>query len=465
MTAAQIRAACRRYAQKFVDLQSKDFQRLGIFGRWNKPYLTMSAQYEAVIARAFVQFLENGFIYKGLKPVNWCPNDRTALAEAEVEYEQHRSPSIYVRFALESDPAAISPALTGQRVYALIWITTPWTIPANMAISYNPRFTYAAVLVGNDVYIVAEGLLAETAARCNWESYNVITRFEGDTSDLREELRREGIPSDEASYYVDGLSAGGALVSVRADEAETDTAVEIMNRYANSGGDVDYDTTPDMTTGMSAGTLDTDLTTDANTVDYDTARPVTTDVTDASTRASAATGDEARLEVVEEQLRIGKRSVDRGGVRVRRYVTETPVEEQVTLRDETINVDRRRVDRTVGSADGDLFTEQTFEFTETDEEAVVAKEAHVVEEVVVGKSVEERTETVRDTVRRTDVEIEQLGTAYGETMSSDARYSGREWVDVENEVRVDWERDNQGQGTWDEVKDSVRNSWERSRGR
>ena len=306
-----------------------------------------------------------------------------------------------------------------------------------------------------------------------------ITRFEGDTSDLEDELLREGIPSDEASYYVNGLSAGGALVSVRADEAETDTAVEIMNRYANAGGEVDYDTTPDMGTGMSAGTLDTEITTDANTADYDTARPVTTDVTDASTRMSAATGDEARLEVVEEQLRIGKRSVDRGGVRVRRYVTETPVEEQVTLRDETINVDRRRVDRTVGSADGDLFTEQTYEFTETDEEAVVAKEAHVVEEVIVNKDVEERTQTVRDSVRRTDVEVEQLSGSsassysvdesdpnyiYGQTLASDDRYRGREWVDIEADARRDWETQNQG-GVWDDFKDSVRSSWERSRGR
>lgn len=290
-----------------------------------------------------------------------------------------------------------------------------------------------------------------------------ITRFEGSHDDLESELRREGIPADEASYYSDGLNAGGALVSVRADESETDTAVEIMNRYANSGGDTDYDTTTEATTGYTAGTLDTDLTTDANVAD-DTVRAVTTDVTDRDRgEATGVSGDEARLEVVEEQLQIGKRAVQRGGVRVRRFVTETPVEEQVTLRDETIHVDRHPVDRAVSSADSDLFSERTFEFTETDEEAVVAKQARVVEEVVVDKSVEERTETVRDTVRRTDVEIEQLGTAYGETMSSNARYSGREWVDVESEARMDWERDNQGQGTWDEVKDSVRSSWERSR--
>src|SRR3984893_14950220 len=103
MTAAQIRAECRKYAQKYVNLQSKDFQRLGVFGRWDNPYLTMSPQYESVIAGAFVEFLDRGYVYKGLKPVNWCIHDRTALAEAEVEYENHTSPSIWVRFALTSN--------------------------------------------------------------------------------------------------------------------------------------------------------------------------------------------------------------------------------------------------------------------------------------------------------------------------------------------------------------------------
>ena len=113
MTAAQIRAACRKYAEKYVDLQRKDFKRLGVFGRWEQPYLTMSADYEAVIAGAFVDFLDFGYVYKGLKPVNWCIHDRTALAEAEVEYENHSSPSIWVRFALSTDPATIDPALAG----------------------------------------------------------------------------------------------------------------------------------------------------------------------------------------------------------------------------------------------------------------------------------------------------------------------------------------------------------------
>lgn len=315
---------------------------------------------------------------------------------------------------------------------------------------------------------------------------STINRYEGDNDGLENELEREGIPTDEANYYVEGLKDGGALVSVRAEEADTNRAVEIMNRYANTG-DADYDTSLDADRDVDyvAGRdvapvdtgLDTGLDTDVSAADYDT-RPVTTEVTDRDRgTATRNVGDEARLDVVEERLQIGKREVNRGGVRVRRVVSETPVEEQVTLRDETIEVDRRTVDRPLDGNEGDLFTEKTYEFTETDEEAVVAKEARVVEEVVVDKNVEERTQTVSDTVRRTDVEVEQLSGGetgsvtydesdpsytYAQTISSDARYSGREWNDVEADVRRDWESKNEG-GTWDDVKDSVRNAWGRNR--
>ncbi len=179
MSPVEIRAACRKYAAKYVDLQRKDFMRLGILGRWQDPYLTMSAEYEAVIAQAFVEFLEQGYVYKGLKPVNWCIRDRTALAEAEIEYETHSSPSIWVRFALTSDPAAIDPALAGHRVFGLIWTTTPWTIPANLAISFHPKYRYVAVDVAGDVYIVAEDLLAATAEACGWTQATSLAAFEG----------------------------------------------------------------------------------------------------------------------------------------------------------------------------------------------------------------------------------------------------------------------------------------------
>ncbi len=148
MTTAQIRAECRKYAAKYVDLQRERFHPPGHPRPWQDPYLTMSPQYEAVIAGAFVDFLDRGYVYKGLKSVNWCIHDRTALAEAEIEYEDHTSPSIWVRFALTSDPALIDPALAGRKVYGLIWTTTPWTIPANVAIAYHPKFEYVAVEVG-----------------------------------------------------------------------------------------------------------------------------------------------------------------------------------------------------------------------------------------------------------------------------------------------------------------------------
>ncbi len=179
MSVAQIRKACREYAQKYVDLQRKDFERLGVLGRWDKPYLTMSPAYQAVIARAFVDFFEQGYVYKGLKPVNWCISCRTALAEAEVEYANHSSPSIFVRFKLTTPPEAIDPALAGKNVYCLIWTTTPWTIPANMAIAYNPKYQYVAAEVGDAVYLVAEGLLEETTKNVGWSDVAQLAKFEG----------------------------------------------------------------------------------------------------------------------------------------------------------------------------------------------------------------------------------------------------------------------------------------------
>jgi len=176
----EIRRACRRYAEKYVDLQRQDFKRLGVFGQWDDPYLTMSAQYQAVIAAAFVDFLEKGYVYKGLKPVHWCIKDRTALAEAEVEYADHTSPSIWVRFRLTSDAAKIHPDLAGREVYGLIWTTTPWTMPANMAIAYNPKFEYVAVDVAGAVYIVAAELLNVTAEKCGWKDVRTLARFTGD---------------------------------------------------------------------------------------------------------------------------------------------------------------------------------------------------------------------------------------------------------------------------------------------
>jgi isoleucyl-tRNA synthetase len=178
-----VRRACREYATKYVDIQREQFIRLGVFGRWQKPYSTMSLEYEAAIAETFFQFFEKGFVYKGLRPVYWCLHDRTALAEAEVEYEQHTSPSVYVRYALTSDPAAIDPALAGQKVYTIIWTTTPWTIPASMAVAFNPELDYVALENGDgNVYIVADALAAATKEACSLNAKE-IARFKGSVLD------------------------------------------------------------------------------------------------------------------------------------------------------------------------------------------------------------------------------------------------------------------------------------------
>jgi len=184
MPALSVLRACREYAQKFIDLQRSQLIRLGVFGQWDDPYLTMSKQYEASTLEAFYDFFENGFVYKGLKPVYWCLHDRTALAEAEVEYEMHTSPSVYVRYALTSDPAAIAPALAGKKVYAIIWTTTPWTLPASLAIAFHPDFDYVALQnTDGSVYIVAEALTASVREACKLEGAKEIARFKGSVLD------------------------------------------------------------------------------------------------------------------------------------------------------------------------------------------------------------------------------------------------------------------------------------------
>jgi isoleucyl-tRNA synthetase len=184
MPAVSVRRACREYAQKYVDLQSSQFQRIGVFGRWNKPYKTMDFDYEASILETFYGFFEQGFVYKGLKPVFWCIHDQTALAEAEVEYETHTSPSVYVRYKLTSDPALIdpslnAPALAGKNVYTIIWTTTPWTIPASQAVAFNPEMEYVAIATPDAVYLVAGALSAHVIERCKLEAAGVLLRFNG----------------------------------------------------------------------------------------------------------------------------------------------------------------------------------------------------------------------------------------------------------------------------------------------
>src|SRR5215468_11860390 len=168
MSVAEFCRACRSYAERFVGTMSQQFQRLGILGTWERPYLTMDFRYQAAIARAFGRFVAQDLVYKGKKPVHWCIHCRTALAEAEVEYEDHTSPSIYVEFSLADESAAEIgarvPALAGRKVSVLIWTTTPWTIPSNLAIAFHPEFDYAAYDVDGRAVIVAEALAERVSA-------------------------------------------------------------------------------------------------------------------------------------------------------------------------------------------------------------------------------------------------------------------------------------------------------------
>ena len=207
MDPVAVRKACRDYAQKYVDLQRSQFERIGVFGRWSNPYLTMSFGYEASIVETFYDFFEKGFVYKGLKPVYWCIHDRTALAEAEVEYEQHTSPSVYIRYTLTSDPSAIDASLAGKDVSTIIWTTTPWTLPASQAVAFNPPMEYVALNCAGGIY----------------------------SSPRRALLRRRQLQSDE-----------------RANPAEPASQADILARFPGSPSTTSPSSTPSSTAKSSA---------------------------------------------------------------------------------------------------------------------------------------------------------------------------------------------------------------------
>jgi isoleucyl-tRNA synthetase len=183
MALADVRRACRAYAERFIGVMTEEFQRLGIFGDWQHPYLTMDFRYQAAIARALGRFVDRGLVYKGKKPVHWCIHCRTALAEAEVEYEDHASPSIYVEFALAASSAEDAgrrlPALAGRRVSVLIWTTTPWTIPSNLAIAFHPDLEYGAYEVDGRLVIIATALAPAVTDAVGRPLVRPVARFKG----------------------------------------------------------------------------------------------------------------------------------------------------------------------------------------------------------------------------------------------------------------------------------------------
>lgn len=314
-------------------------------------------------------------------------------------------------------------------------------------------------------------------------SIRTIDDHEGDTVRT---LTSAGLPNSDANAYVEGIRRGGHLVMITTEDDEIDTAVDIMDRY-NS---VNIQERAEMWRGE-GWSMQSDMDT------ISSGRQA--NISGRQGRSGAALHDhdqeEATIPVVEEELRVGKRQVESGGVRVRTHVEEKPVEETVNLREEHVNVERRPVNRAANTADFNTFEEGTLEFSEMTEEAVVDKQARVVEEVVVKKEARERQQKVRDTVRRTDVDVERVdgddevhsdfatySTAfrnhynsnyassgmgydayepayqYGYTLRNRANMRSRSWADVESQARTDWERDHRG--TWERFKDAVRHGWE-----
>ncbi len=321
-----------------------------------------------------------------------------------------------------------------------------------------------------------------------------------------------GVPEEDANFYSEGVRRGGTLVTVNAGDDMAQDAYDIMQRH----GAVDIDERGAQWKQSGWNKFDDK----AKPYGKDEIETYRTQTTTAANRPMAARTDtntttnrnmnqgETVLPIVEEELQVGKREVQRGGVRVYTTVEEKPVEAQVTLHEEKVNVERRPVNRPVSDTDMAAFKEGSFEMTETSEEAVISKQARVVEEVVVNKEGRDRTETVRDTVRRSDVEVEQLsgqprttGTTtnnttetmgfdsyntdfrnhyqtnfaksgmdynqysqvyrYGYDLAGDKRYTNQDWSQVEPEARQQWESRNPN--TWEQFKDAVRYGWDKVR--
>lgn len=306
------------------------------------------------------------------------------------------------------------------------------------------------------------------------------------TGGITAALVKTGVSEDEAGYYAEGIRRGGALISVSVPDEQADRASEILDRH--NPADIDERSSYYQQTGYSGYSEE--------------AAPFTSAQIQREREQyrSINAGEHTNLEVVEEQVQIGKREVERGGVRVRSYVTETPVREDVNLREEHVRVERHAVDRPATSADLNTFEEGVIEVTERAEEPIVQKTARVVEEVTVGKDVENRTETIEETVRRKDVDVEHMGAGtgsamswdtyandfrthydthyahsgytydqytpayrYGYTLATNDQFRDYDWDRLEPEARRNWESRNPN--TWEQFKDAVRDAWDRVRGR
>lgn len=305
-----------------------------------------------------------------------------------------------------------------------------------------------------------------------------------------------GVPEEEAGYYAEGVRRGSTMVTVGADDADANRVVQIMNRH--NPVDIDERVSSWRTSGWT-GFDATDETHERGYTSTQASQNVYTDAPDRRgvgtgyATTSASDGEEMKVDVVEEELHVGKRQTGDGGVRVHTHMVTEPVEKQVRLRDEEVHVERRPVDRPATEADLRAFQEQTFDVDAVREEAVVQKEPRVVEEVAIKKDARERTETVRDTVRRTEVDVERMDNdfntydttfrnhyqtnfanrgygyeryepayRYGWNLASDQRYQGRDWNAIESDAQRAW-RERNPDSPWEEFKDAVRSGWQEVR--
>jgi isoleucyl-tRNA synthetase len=210
---AAIRQACDAYARKYIDIQRAQFKRLGVFGDWENPYLTLNKEYEAEELRLFADIVEKGFVYRGKKPVYWSIPARTALAEAEVEYHDHVSQSVYVKFPVLGQPGT----------FIVIWTTTPWTLPANLAVAYNSTLQYVSVRVGNENYILFRGLLPAVAEKCGW-----INDKDADPEMLKT-VDKLGITPDEQKRL-------GIVTEIKPVETKELAKLEYQHPFCNRNG-------------------------------------------------------------------------------------------------------------------------------------------------------------------------------------------------------------------------------------
>jgi stress response protein YsnF len=293
-------------------------------------------------------------------------------------------------------------------------------------------------------------------------------------------LTSAGVSKEDAEYFAEGVRRGGILVTVKADDDMADAAASVMDNH--NAQDVQKKAAEWRAAGWQPGV------TTAESASTRQSTPRKAEVTQKTGMRAEQT-----VPVVEEQVHVGKRPVLKGGVRIYTHTTEQPVEETVTLRDENVKVDRKRVDRPVTAADRDAFKESAIELTETTEQPVVSKTTRVVEEVSATKEISQREQKVRDTVRKQDVEVTPVGSTnvqdndyrrdfetryvgqgyryadyepayqYGSTCATDDRYRNRDWQAIEPDVRRDWET--RGVGPWEKFKDSIRYGWDRVRAR